>query len=71
VEKTGVPRENYRPVTSHWQILSHNVVSIRITGESQPDGFNDEQCTAIVLNSIHNEKNWNDVPCVAMGSHLY
>jgi hypothetical protein len=42
-----------------------------ITGESQPDGFNDEQCTAIVLNSIHNEKNWNDVPCVAMGIHYF
>jgi hypothetical protein len=27
VEETGVPGENYRPVTSHWQILSHNVVS--------------------------------------------
>jgi len=24
VEETG---ENHRPVTSHWQILSHNVVS--------------------------------------------
>jgi hypothetical protein len=27
VEETGVHRENHRPVTSHWQILSHNVVS--------------------------------------------
>ena len=26
VEKTGVPGENHRPVTSHWQTLSHNVV---------------------------------------------
>jgi hypothetical protein len=25
VEETGIPRENYRPVTSHWQTLSHNV----------------------------------------------
>ena len=24
---TGVPRENHRPVASHWQTLSHNVVS--------------------------------------------
>ena len=23
----GVPRENHRPVVSHWQTLSHNVVS--------------------------------------------
>jgi hypothetical protein len=27
VEKTQVPGENHRPVASHWQILSHNVVS--------------------------------------------
>jgi hypothetical protein len=26
VEETGVPRENHRPVTNHWQTLSHNVV---------------------------------------------
>jgi len=26
--KPGVPGENHRPVTSHWQSLSHNVVSI-------------------------------------------
>ena len=27
VEETGVPRENHRPVASHCQTLSHNVVS--------------------------------------------
>jgi hypothetical protein len=27
VEETGVPRENHRPVVSHRQTLSHNVVS--------------------------------------------
>ena len=26
LEETGVPGENHRPVTSHWQTLSHNVV---------------------------------------------
>ena len=26
VEETGVPRENYRPATSHRRTLSHNVV---------------------------------------------
>jgi len=25
VEETEVPRENYRPVTSHWQTLSNKV----------------------------------------------
>jgi len=25
VEETGGPGENHRPVTSHWQTLSHNV----------------------------------------------
>jgi hypothetical protein len=27
VEETGVPGENYWPVTSRWQTLSHSVVS--------------------------------------------
>jgi hypothetical protein len=27
VEETAVPRENHRPVASHWQTLSYNVVS--------------------------------------------
>jgi hypothetical protein len=27
VEETGVPGENCLPVASHWQTLSHNVVS--------------------------------------------
>ena len=25
--KLGVPRENHRPTASHWQTLSHNIVS--------------------------------------------
>jgi len=28
VEETGVPGENQSPAPSHWQTLSHNVVSI-------------------------------------------
>jgi hypothetical protein len=27
MEETGVSRENHWPVASHWQTLSHNVVS--------------------------------------------
>ena len=27
VEETGIPGENHRPAASHWQTLSHNVVS--------------------------------------------
>jgi hypothetical protein len=27
VEETGLPRENHLPATSHWQNLSHDVVS--------------------------------------------
>jgi len=27
VEETGVPGENHRPVASHWQTFSHNVLS--------------------------------------------
>jgi hypothetical protein len=31
VEETGVPGENHRPVASHWQTLSHNVVHLTLT----------------------------------------
>jgi hypothetical protein len=30
VEETGVPGENHRPVASHWQTLSHNVVHLAL-----------------------------------------
>jgi hypothetical protein len=30
VEETGQPGENHRPVTSHWQTLSHNVVHLAL-----------------------------------------
>ena len=33
VVETGVPRENNRPVASHWQTLSHNVVSSTLRHE--------------------------------------
>jgi hypothetical protein len=29
----------------------------------QPDGYNFEQCTAIILDSILNTQIWHDVPC--------
>jgi hypothetical protein len=34
VEETGVCRENHRPVTSHWQTVSHNIISLE--GNSNP-----------------------------------
>jgi len=33
VIETGVPGENHRTATSHWQILSHNVVSSTLRHE--------------------------------------
>ena len=32
VEKTRAPRENYQPVTSHWQTLLHNIVHLALSG---------------------------------------
>ena len=32
-EETGVPGENHQPVASHWQTLSHNVVSSKTSHE--------------------------------------
>jgi hypothetical protein len=31
VEETGGPGENHRPVASHWQTLSHNVIHLPLT----------------------------------------
>lgn len=47
------------PSTALFVLRSNNVLK----GISQPDGFDDEQCTAIILNSIHNKQSWHDVPC--------
>ena len=30
VEETGGPKQNHRPVASHWQTLSHNVVHLAL-----------------------------------------
>jgi len=30
MEETGGPGENHRPVASHWQTLSHNVVQLAL-----------------------------------------
>jgi hypothetical protein len=30
VEETGVPRENHRPVASHWQTLSHKLYRVHL-----------------------------------------
>jgi hypothetical protein len=30
VEETGEPGENHRPVASHWQTLSHNIVPVAL-----------------------------------------
>ena len=32
VEETGVLGENHRPVASHWQTLSHNIVHLAMNG---------------------------------------
>jgi hypothetical protein len=45
VEETAVPRENHRPVASHWQTLSHNVVlsTPRHERDSNFSWFNDDR----------------------------
>ena len=43
VEETGVSGENHRPAASHWQTLSHNVVS------STPTWAGFELTTLVVL----------------------
>ena len=41
-EDTGVLRENNRPAASHWQTLSHNVVSTKHRNE--PDSNSHRWC---------------------------
>jgi hypothetical protein len=45
LEETGVPGENHRPLTSHWQTLSHDLVSS--TPRHEQDGF--ELTTILVI----------------------
>jgi hypothetical protein len=44
VKETRVPRENHRPVTSHWQSLSNKVVSNTPRHEGE---LNSQFCTII------------------------
>ena len=46
VEETGVPRDNHRPAASHWQILSHNVVSSTL----RPSGIRTNNISCLLLN---------------------
>jgi hypothetical protein len=39
VEETAVPGEIHRPVASHWQTLSHKVVSSTSRHERGPNNF--------------------------------
>ena len=46
VEETRVPRDNHRPAASHWQILSHNVVS----STPRPSGIRTNNISCLLLN---------------------
>ena len=50
VEETGVPRKNHRPVASHWQTWSHNVVSSipRLGGVRSHNVSGDRYCSDLV-----------------------
>jgi hypothetical protein len=45
----GVPGENHRPVDSHWQIVSHNIVS---STPSHEQGSNSQ------LKKFNSDRNW-------------
>ena len=50
VEETGVPRENHRPAASHWQTLSHNVVS------------STHSLNGIRTHNVSSHRHWHDGP---------
>jgi hypothetical protein len=57
VEETGVPRENNRPVASHWQTWSHNVVSSIYINKIHvnADNFKQKYFPQIYLKKNHTE----------------
>ena len=55
MEETGGPGKNHQPVASHWQTLSHNVVS----RTPHPDGDSNSQhqwCQIFFLNKNETKK---------------
>ena len=46
VEETGIPGENHRPTASHWQTLSHYVVS------STP------RLNEIIIHNVSGDRHW-------------
>jgi len=58
VEETG---ENYRPAASHWQILSHNVVSSTSHHERDSSFINNWAINRNIL--LTNKKKWKSQSC--------
>jgi hypothetical protein len=53
VEETGVPGENLRPVTSHWQTLSHAVVLSSTSVLQRVHDFSDDGYWQVVINPTY------------------
>ena len=61
VEETGVPGENHQPVASHWQTLSHDVVSSTPRHEGGSN-FSGDRYWYLIFRSVefysHVLRNW-------------
>ena len=58
MDETGVPGENHRPVASHWQTSSHNVVSSTpfLSGiQTQNVSGGDIDCTVSCKSNYHDQ----------------
>jgi hypothetical protein len=57
VEETGGPEENHRPIASHWQTLSHNVVHLALieirTYNISDDSYIDTYCIGSCKSNYH------------------
>ena len=53
VEETGGPEENHRPVGSHWQTLSHNVVLLARAGVQPTTSMIGTDCIGSCQSNYH------------------
>jgi hypothetical protein len=60
VKEIGVPGENHRPVTAHWQTLSHNVVHLALIEIRTHNISGDRQIAQVVVNGDTSSRSYDN-----------